>query len=88
MRNTEDAENHRGPRRNPRGGRFLEDRYRRACSWRFVFFDPGFGAGDEDLLSSEFFFFVQEMAHERFWYCGSSHIFVQCLIPLSYAQWQ
>ena len=45
-------------------------------------------AGDAVLLSSELFFLLQEVAHQRFWYCGSSHIFVQCFIPLSYGQWQ
>ena len=70
------------------GASCLEGFYKRACSWRLVFFDPGFTAGAEDLLSSEFFFLVQEIAHQRFWYCGSSHIFVQCFIPDSYAQWQ
>jgi len=33
-------------------------------------------------------FLWQETAHQRFWYCGSSHIFVQCFKPDSYAQWQ
>ena len=56
--------------------------YRRAISRRFVFFDPGFKAGEDDPLAVEPFLW-QEIAHQRFWYCGSSHIFVQCFIPLS-----
>jgi len=54
---------------------------------RFVFFDPEFEAGEVDSLAIEFFLW-QEMAHQRFSYCGSSHIFVQCFTPVSYAQWQ
>jgi hypothetical protein len=50
--------------------------------------DPGWVSGDADLVWSEFFFLAQEMAHHRFWYCGNSHIFVQCFIPVSWAQWQ
>ena len=61
--------------------------YRLACSLRFVFFDPEFEAGEVDSLAIEFFLW-QEMAHQRFSYCGSSHIFVQCFTPVSYAQWQ
>jgi len=49
---------------------------------RFVFLDPGVGDGEEDLLSVGFFF-RQEIAHQRFWNCGSSHIFVQCREPFS-----
>ncbi len=54
---------------------------------RFVFLDPGLEAGEDDSLAVEFFLW-QEIAHQRFWYCGNSHIFVQCFKPLSYAQWQ
>jgi len=54
---------------------------------RFVFLDPEFEAGREDSLEVGFFFW-QEIAHQRFRYCGSSHIFVQCFVPVSYAQWQ
>jgi hypothetical protein len=56
--------------------------YRRACSVRFVFLDPGVGDGEVDLLSVGFFLW-QETAHQRFWNCGSSHIFVQCRAPFS-----
>jgi hypothetical protein len=59
----------------------------RTCSVRFVFLDPGFEAGEDDSFTVEFFLW-QEIAHQRFWYCGSSHIFVQCFMPLSYAQRQ
>jgi hypothetical protein len=59
----------------------------RANSVRFVFLDPGLVAGEEDSTAFEFFLW-QEMAHQRLWYCGSSHIFVQCFTPVSYAQWQ
>ena len=61
--------------------------YRLTCSLRFVFLDPGFEAGEDDSLAVEFFLW-QEIAHQRFSNCGSSHIFVQCFIPDSYAQWQ
>jgi hypothetical protein len=65
----------------------VENVYRRTCSLRFVFLDPGFDDGEDDSLAVEFFLW-QEIAHQRFWNCGSSHIFVQCFIPVSYAQWQ
>lgn len=61
--------------------------YRCTCSLRFVFLEPGFEDGEDDSLAVEFFLW-QEIAHQRFWNCGSSHIFVQCFIPVSYAQWQ
>lgn len=61
--------------------------YRLACSLRFVFLDPEFDAGEENSLAVEFFLW-QEMAHQRLSYCGSSHILVQCLKPVSYVQWQ
>jgi len=54
---------------------------------RFVFLDPGLEAGEDDSLAVEFFLW-QEIAHQRFWNCGNSHIFVQCFNPVSYAQWQ
>lgn len=61
--------------------------YRLTISVRFVFLEPGFERGADDSLEVEFFLW-QEIAHQRFWYRGSSHIFVQCFMPLSYAQWQ
>lgn len=61
--------------------------YRLACSLRLVFLDPGVGDGVDDSLAVEFFLW-QETAHQRFWNFGNSHIFVQCLTPVSYAQWQ
>jgi hypothetical protein len=61
--------------------------YRCVCSMRFVFLDPEFGAGEDDSLAVEFLLW-QEIAHQRFWNCGNSHIFVQCFIPVSYTQWQ
>jgi hypothetical protein len=64
-----------------------ETAYRRACSLRLVFFDPGSEAGDDDSIAVEFFLW-QEIAHQRSWYFGSSHIFVQCFMPVSCAQWQ
>ena len=67
-------------------GRFASF-YKLAFSLRFVFLDPVPGAGSDDSLEVEFFFW-QVIAHHRPWYCGSSHIFVQCLAADSYAQWQ
>jgi hypothetical protein len=61
--------------------------YRRACSLRFVFLDPGLVTGEAGPFAVEFFL-RQEIAHQRFWNCGNSHIFVQCFTPVSYAQWQ
>ena len=69
------------------GGEISVAAYKRACSGRFVFRDPGLEAGEDDPVAVEFFLW-QEMAHQRLWYCGSSHILVQCFMPVSYAQWQ
>jgi hypothetical protein len=64
-----------------------EKPYCLVCSVRFVFLDPGAVAGGEDSLAVEFFF-LQDVAHQRFWNCGNSHILVQCVVPVSYEQWQ
>jgi hypothetical protein len=61
--------------------------YRRASSVRFVLREPEFEAGDADSFPKALFLW-QEFAHQRFWYFGSSHIFVHCFVPLSCSQWQ
>lgn len=33
-------------------------------------------------------FLWQEVAHQRFSYCGNSHIFVHCFDPAPWSQWQ
>ena len=68
-------------------GEYRHDNYRLAASLRFVFREPEFGAGEVGWLTIELFLW-QDFAHQRSAYLGSSHIFVQCLAPLSRAQWQ
>ena len=60
-----------------------------ASSIRFVLreceFD--FESCDADSFAKELFLW-QEVAHQRFSYCGNSHIFVHCFAPAPCSQWQ
>ena len=72
--------------KNPRWRTARPVNYRRASSVRLVLRDPEFEAGELEAPAAALFLW-QEFAHQRFSYCGSSHIFVHCL-PASGLQWQ
>jgi hypothetical protein len=61
-------------------------RYRPAFSMRFVLREFDFESGNPSCFVMDIFLW-QEVAHQRFSYCGSSHIFVHRL-PVSCSQWQ
>jgi hypothetical protein len=67
--------------------RIRERTYRRACSVRFVFRECEFECRGAAAFA-EGLFLWQEVAHQRFSYCGRSHIFVHRLAPASCSQWQ
>lgn len=58
-----------------------------ASSVRFVLRDPELEAG-ADAFGPMALFLWQELAHQRFSYCGSSHILVHCFPPFICSQWQ
>jgi len=61
--------------------------YRRASSVRFVLREPELEAGATASFAIALFLW-QELAHQRFSYCGNSHIFVHFFPPFICSQWQ